>query len=58
MANTDVFNREAYDELLDELDAQGDVSDILEDSSDEEPPLELVSNFRMNVKVPKLKILK
>ena len=50
--DTDVFNREAYDELLDELDAQGDVSDILEESSDEEPPLELVSNFRMNVKVP------
>ena len=51
--DTDVFNREAYDDLLDELDAQGDVADILEDSSDEEPPLELVSKFRMNVAVPK-----
>ena len=49
---TDVFNREAYDELLDELDAQGDVSDILEESSEEEPPLELVSNFRVKVKEP------
>ena len=48
---TDVFNREAYDELLDELDAQGDVADVLEDSSeDTTPPLELVSNFRMKPK--------
>ncbi len=52
---TDVFNRAEYDDLLQELDAQGDVGDALsEDSSDESPELELVSKFRKPaIKEPK-----
>ena len=49
-AATDIFNRAAYDELLDELDGQGDIGEALEESSDDSPPLELVSNFRMKSK--------
>ena len=44
---TDIFQRDAYDELLNELDAQGSIDDILEeDSFDDSPDIELVSNRR------------
>lgn len=44
---TDIFQRDAYDELLNELDAQGSIDDVLEeDSFDDSPDIELVSNRR------------